>query len=209
MQLQDKKQNFQNSIQADILDNISKKNYQPGNFGLFEFSSRGSDEMMEDQCTDVSSGSISFLRYRNEIDRNHEISRNLLVPFSAQMNSANSFLPWIYIVFHGTYVRDATTIWLAGTRLHGNSPEIAVQFQSSPWNSLEIHSFSSARGATRLRTRTWKRSNSFLGRISYVDELSSPQWQIRVHATPSGSANDCASLCKTNQLPLSALIVEF
>lgn len=205
----DKKQNFQNSIQADILDNISKKNYQPGNFGLFEFSSRGSDEMMEDQCTDVSSGLILFLRYRNEIDRNHEISRNLLVPFSAKMNSANSFLPWIYIVFHGTYVRDATTIWLAGTRLHGNSPEIAVQFQSSPRNSLEIHSFSSARGATRLRTRTWKRSNSFLGRISYVDELSSPQWQIRVHATPSGSANDCASLCKTNQLPLSALIVEF
>lgn len=89
----DKKQNFQNSIQADILDNISKKNYQPGNFGLFEFSSRGSNEMMEDQCTDVSSGSISFLRYRNEIDRNHEISRNLLVPFSAKMNSANSFLP--------------------------------------------------------------------------------------------------------------------
>lgn len=41
----DKKQNFQNSIQADILDNISKKNYQPGNFGLFEFSSRGSDEI--------------------------------------------------------------------------------------------------------------------------------------------------------------------
>lgn len=206
----DKKQNFQNSIQADILDNISKKNYQPGNFGLFEFSSRGSDEMMEDQCTDVSSGSISFLRYRNEIDRNHEISRNLLVPFSAKMNSANSFLPWIYIVFHGTYVRDATTIWLAGTRLHGNSPEIAVQFQSSPRNSLEIHSFSSARGATRLRTRTWKRSNSFLGRISYVDELSSPQWQIRVHATPSGSANDCASLCaKLTNFPFPPWLSNF
>lgn len=112
------------------------------------------------------------------------------------MNSANSFLPWIYIVFHGTYVRDATTIWLAGTRLHGNSPEIAVQFQSSPRNSLEIHSL--------------KRSNSFLGRISYADELSLPQWQIRVHATPSGSANDCASLCaKLTNFPFPLWLLNF
>lgn len=126
------------------------------------------------------------------------------------MNSANSFLPWIYIVFHGTYVRDATTIWLAGTRLHGNSPEIAVQFQSSPRNSLEIHLFSSVRGATRLRIRTWKRSNSFLGRISYADELSSPQWQIRVHTTPSGSANDCVSLCaKLTNFPFPLWLLNF
>lgn len=129
-----------------------------------------------------------------------------MLPFSAKMNSASSFLPWIYIVFHGTYVRDATTIWLAGTRLHGNSPEIAVQFQSSPRNSLEIHSFSSVHSATR----TWKRSNSFLGRISYADELSLPQWQIRVHATPSGSANDCASLCaKLTNFPFPLWLLNF
>lgn len=89
---------------------------------------------------------LSFLRYRDGMDRNHETWRGTS-PFPAKM-----IIPRIYIVFHDTYVRDATTIWLAGTRLHGNSPEIAVQFQSSPRNSLEIHSFSSARVSKRMKT---------------------------------------------------------
>lgn len=96
----DKKQNFQNSIQADILDNISKKSYQPGNFDLFEFSSRGSDEMMEDRC--VFGINIIFTLSLSQRDRQE--SRNIEEPlgtvfcqdeFREQLPPVNIYrIPW-------------------------------------------------------------------------------------------------------------------
>ena len=136
------------------------------------------------------------------------------------MNSANScprLLCAMYIqpadVFRRALTRaDAAAIWLAGARLHGNSPEIAVQFQSSPRKLTR----ESTRVATSTESSSLSRSRCmymYLPRVKTFEIapshpppppvdyprriiLASRAIQTRVRATPSGPpAGDCALLC--------------